>query len=92
VLGQKLLAQLDVLVVSLLLAGAGVNDLLPLVVLGLALLCTLAPAFEVGSYSVGSRFGEGWCKTYSQVEHAGLLCGAEIVALGDLGVCVELSL
>jgi hypothetical protein len=33
----------------------------------------------------------GMAETYSQVEHAGLLCGAEILALGDFGVCVELS-
>jgi hypothetical protein len=37
VLGHKLLAQLDVFVLSLLLAGTSIDDLLPLVVLGLAL-------------------------------------------------------
>jgi hypothetical protein len=36
-LGQYLLAQLDVLVLCLLLGSAGVDDLLPLVVFGLAL-------------------------------------------------------
>ena len=30
-------------------------------------------------------------ETYSEVEHAGLLCGAEVLALGDFGVCVELQ-
>jgi len=38
VLGQQLLAQLDVLVLGLLLGGTGVNNLLPFVVLGLALI------------------------------------------------------
>jgi hypothetical protein len=38
VLGQYLLTQLDVLVLGLLLCGTGVNNLLPLVVLGLALI------------------------------------------------------
>jgi hypothetical protein len=30
-------------------------------------------------------------ETYSEVEHAGLLCGAEVLALSDFGVCVELE-
>jgi hypothetical protein len=29
-------------------------------------------------------------ETYSQVEHARLLCGAEVLALRDFGVRVEL--
>jgi hypothetical protein len=92
VLGQKLLAQLDVLVLSLLLACASINNLLPLVVLGLALACMLAMSIPL-RYVVSLRRAiavEGR-KTYSQVEHAGLLCGAKVLALSDLGVRVELQ-
>ena len=50
VLGQYLLAQLDVLVLGLLLCGAGIDDLLPLIVFGLALLlvrsiCSCVPIY-----------------------------------------------
>jgi hypothetical protein len=51
VLSQKLLAQLDVFVLGLLLAGAGINDLLPLVVLGLALLYVLVLPFNTSPSS-----------------------------------------
>jgi hypothetical protein len=51
VLGQYLLGGLDVLVLGLLLRSAGVDDLLPLVVLGLALImlsvCVATWLFEV---------------------------------------------
>jgi hypothetical protein len=47
-LRNQRLAQLDVLVVSLLLGCAGVNDLLPLVVLGLAL-CLCQPDSKASS-------------------------------------------
>jgi len=54
VLGQQLLAQLDVLVLGLLLGGTGINNLLPLVVLGLALIiisvCVLVRLYEVVRY------------------------------------------
>ena len=51
VLGQYLLGGLDVLVLGLLLRSSGVDDLLPLVVLGLALImlsvCVATWLFEV---------------------------------------------
>ena len=54
VLGQQLLAQLDVLVLGLLLGGTGINNLLPLVVLSLALIiisvCVFVRLYEVVRY------------------------------------------
>jgi len=95
VLCHDLLSQLNVLGISVRLTCASVDNLLPLVVLGLALsMCQLCLPNLV-TQIVYSRIGSQRCfegeTTYGQIEHAGLLCGGEVLALCDLGVCVELE-
>jgi hypothetical protein len=88
VLSEQLLAELNVLGLGVLLAQPGVDLLLPLVVLSLALASVLACLCVVClRRHRGAARARG---TYSEVEHAGLLGGSKVLALGDLGVGVEL--
>jgi hypothetical protein len=105
VLGDKLLAERDVLGLGVLLAQASVDLLLPLLVLGLALYAVSGRSSRSfvrarRSTAVCDRrqmFGTlvvrgGGCglSTYSEVEHARLLGLAEVLALGNLSVGVQL--
>jgi len=106
VLGHNLLSQLNILLVRGLLARASIHNLLPLVVLGLALrnVSLIYPAFPVHPRSHASLAMPKLCvyskttmvdevrQTYSQIEHARLLRGAEVRALRDFGVCVQLEI
>lgn len=57
-LGQQLLAQLDVLVVRLLLARSSVNYLLPLVVFGLALVYRQSTPITMPEYVFGQHMSQ----------------------------------
>jgi hypothetical protein len=103
VLLNQRLAQLDVFIIRLLLARPGIHNLLPLVVLGLALFFVspihphisrpsnpkVSTLHHIPNTARISPSPGG--KTYGQVKHARLLRRAEIRALRDFGVRVELT-
>ena len=105
VLLEQLVAESDVLGLGVLLAQASIDLLLPLVVLGLALYAVSGRSSWSSvrarrSTAVGERrqmFGTlvvrtcvRGSSTYSEVEHARLLGLAEVLALGNLSVGVQL--
>ena len=105
VLGDKLVTERDVLGLGVLLAQASLDLLLPLVVLGLALYAVSGRSSWSSvrarrSTAVCERrqmFGTlvvrtcvRGSSTYSEVEHARLLGLAEVLALGNLSVGVQL--
>ena len=101
---NKLLPQLDILLLGILLRDTLVDDLLPLLALGLALVLLsvwtcdglrnfLSPlGFGRAWLARGAtRVGLSWRETYGEVHHARLGCLLDVLALGDFGVGVELE-
>lgn len=104
--GNQRLAELNVLLLGVGLRGAGVDDLLPPLALGLALwgmlamcpLLTITPLCMHCGYPRASatrkrkqrrsKYSEE--ETYGEVHHTGLSSLLDVLALGDLGVGVEL--